>query len=529
MLGALDWTIIALYLIGMLGLGFWLGKEHVSSDDYYVAGRKMSWWSLGISTMATQSSANSFIGIPAFVALASGGGLGWLQYELAVPLAMIFLMIFIVPILRNLKLVSAYEYLEKRFGLKARLFISAVFLISRGVGTAAGLYAAAIVISVALNISITFAVLLLGVVTVVYDTLGGMKGVVISDVIQMGILLGGLAACILFIQFHLSEHGYTLLQSLPPERFKALDFSWGLGDNSNVPFWAFLLGGFFLYASYYGVDQSQVQRTLSAKSGDEAKKVLFFNGIFRFPLTLCYLLLGIASAGIYAITPSLQEAVTTPNHLVPEVIKMVLPVGLKGMLLAALLAAAMSSLDSALNSLSAVTMTDFVNRYFPLQQARNKLLISKLVTLLWGGFIICFALLVDRDTPVVVTINKIGSAFYGPLLAAFTLGILTRKTTETSLILGVSAGVVANLCLWLFNINIHWMWWNLWGFVLTILTSEIINLFITTPQTNHSEMVTINLKSYLKNQKGWYKYYLLLFGYFLFMIAVGFGINYLGK
>ena len=143
----IDWTIIIVYLGLMVAFSVYLGKGQESQDDYYVGGRDLPWWAIGISTMATQSSANSFIGIPAFVALTEGGGLTWLQYELAVPLAMIFVMVFLLPFFRKLELVSVYEYLELRFGRPTRLFLSAIFLISRALATGMGIYAAALVLT----------------------------------------------------------------------------------------------------------------------------------------------------------------------------------------------------------------------------------------------------------------------------------------------------------------------------------------------------------------------------------------------
>ncbi len=143
-MNSLDWFIIVIYLFGMIGLSVYLGRGQSNEEDYFVGGRKLSWWSVGISTMATQTSAISFISIPAFVALKEGGGLTWLQYELAVPLAIILVMVFLIPFFRRLKLVSVYEYLEWRFGPSVRYLVSGVFLVSRGLATGVGVYASAI-------------------------------------------------------------------------------------------------------------------------------------------------------------------------------------------------------------------------------------------------------------------------------------------------------------------------------------------------------------------------------------------------
>ena len=151
-MNALDWFIIVVYLCSMIGFSIYLGRSQSDEEDYFVGGRKLSWWAVGISTMATQTSAISFISIPAFVALKEGGGLTWLQYELAVPLAIILVMAFLIPFFRKLQLVSVYEYLEWRFGSSVRYLVSGVFLVSRGLGTGVGIYASGIVLAVCLGI-----------------------------------------------------------------------------------------------------------------------------------------------------------------------------------------------------------------------------------------------------------------------------------------------------------------------------------------------------------------------------------------
>ena len=281
-MSAIDWIVLGVYIAAMVLLSVYLSRGQESVDDYYVGGRNLPWWAVGVSTMATQTSANSFIGIPAYVALKEGGGLTWLQYELAVPLAMIFVMVFLIPLFRSLELISVYEYLEKRFDRRTRLVMSGIFLISRGLATGIGVYASAVVLQVCLGVPVWLCIVIIGVVTIVYDTLGGMAAVVYSDVIQMVVLLGGLALC---IALALDEAGglSAAVASHSAERMHGLDMSHGLLDGGKAPFWGFLVGGFVLYVSYYGVDQSQAQRELSAPTTADTKRSLVFNGVARFP------------------------------------------------------------------------------------------------------------------------------------------------------------------------------------------------------------------------------------------------------
>lgn len=383
-MSSIDWIIVALYILAMLLLGFYLGRNQEDIEDYYVGQRKFKWWMVGISTMATQTSAISFISIPAFVALKENGGLSWLQYELAVPLAMIVIMVFLIPFFRELKLVSIYEYLDRRFSPTVRYIVSITFLISRSLGTGVALYAAAIVLAVCSGLPLYATILLLGVATVIYDAAGGIRAVVYSDVIQMAVLVLGLGVCIVYAA-DLSGGFWQIFEAFPEERMRAIDPSTGFNGESEVPFWAFLVGGFFLYLSYYGTDQSQAQRGLSAASVSEVKKSLILNGLSRFPLTLLYLLLGVAMYSAYQNSGELQLSVSVekPDYLVPFFIIHELPSGLRGILFAALISATMSSLDSSLNSLSAVTIRDFIE---PRVKSKSKIfMLGKITTIIWGG------------------------------------------------------------------------------------------------------------------------------------------------
>lgn len=476
-MASLDWIVITLYAAGMIGLSLFLSRGQKSQEDYYVGGRNLSWWAIGLSTMATQTSAISFISIPAFVALKPGGGLTWLQYELAVPLAMIGVAMLLLPFFRRLGLISVYEYLEYRFGPSVRYLLSAVFLISRALGTGVGLYAGGLVLAVILGLELWITILAMGLITLIYDTIGGIKGVIYSDVIQSLILLAGIFVTIGFALEHLDGMG-SVLSLLPAERWRAIDPAWGLSGGSQVPFWGFLVGGFFLYMSYYGVDQSQVQRELSASSIADTRRSLYLNGFARFPLTLGYVVMGLTLGAAFMASPDLRLHLEGKEYdfLVPTFVLHELPTGIRGLLVSALLAASMSSLDSALNSLSAVTMRDFVERGRTPAPGRI-LFLSKVTTVCWGLIITGFAFLVGGISDTIIeSINKIGSAFYGPILAAFLVGVLSRKATATGVFAGIVGGVACNLYLWISLPNLFWMWWNFTGLLVAILVTFAVGL-----------------------------------------------------
>ncbi|MEM1110380.1 MAG: sodium:solute symporter [Pseudomonadota bacterium] len=537
-LDAIDWLIIALYCVGLLAMAAWLSRRQFDREDYYVGGRDVGPWPVGLSVMATQCSTNSILGAPAFVAFAAGGGLVWLQYELAVPLAMIVLMLFMMPIFRHLQLVSVYAYLEQRFDLPTRLTLSGLFLFVRAFATAVTVYSVAIVIDLITGLGFFGAVLLLGVFTVVYDVLGGIRGVIYSDVLQLLILV--VMLIVVLVSLITAVGGLEALWSnFPEERRVTLDFSsHGLGDGETFAFWPMLLGGLFLYVSYYGCDQSQVQRQLSSRSIDGTNQALLINGFLRFPLVLLYCLVG-AGIAVYASQhPEFIEALPvrgdTPeyNLSVPLYMINALPVGLVGLSLVALFAAAMSSLDSVLNSLSATTMEDFVRRFYRGEwSAMRELWISRLLTALWGLVTLTMAFFVGDIAPTVLeAINKVGSLANGPILAVFALGFLVPRVRGPQAICGFLAGIGLNGMCWLFLPEVSWLWWNVFGFMLAFLLALLLSHFtVSAPAANHSsvEVYEAAAKRVLTEEAriNWYRRVVWLIFWFVALFLLLFALN----
>jgi len=490
----LDWAIILGYSSGLIFLGWWLGLRQRSAEDYYLAGRKLPWLPIGFSTMATQLGAISFISAPAFVALRPGGGMIWLGYELAVPLAMILLMAVFFPVFRSLRTISVYEFLERRFDVRTRVVMSLIFQVSRGMATGVAVYAAAIVLSVVLRVPLALTILLIGVVAVVYELFGGIHVDIVSDTIQMMVIIGGIII-VGVVGLQLIGGWQSLFQWLDPARFKAIDFSaHGFGDNKDFGFWPLFLGGFFLYASYYGCDQSQVQRELSARNLKECKLSLLFNGLFRFPIVFAYCTVGLILGTFVAQNTGFLAKIPEGNYdyLLPTFIMEMMPAGVVGLIFIAIMAAAMSSLDSSINSLSAATVEDIYKKIRKKRiEPAKEIKLSKLFTLLWGVFCITFAFFVGDISPTIIeSINKIGSAFYGPVFAVFLAGMIYKKAKPTAAIAGLSLGVIVNLFFWLLVPSVSWLWWNVIGFT---LTSTVIYLgsFFLQPDFQSQYRVTI--------------------------------------
>jgi SSS family transporter len=479
----LDWLVIIVYVVGLIVLSRYLGKHQKNTEDYYLAGQKLAWWTIGLSTMATQLGAISFVSAPAFVALKPNGGLIWLGYEFAVPAAMVFIMIFIIPVIHRAKVVSAYEYLERRFDSTTRTLISFIFQISRALATGVSIYAVGIVLSAVLNLPLIPTIILIGIVTIIYDMLGGIKAVIYSDVIQMFILTLGIIICG-WTAYFLAGGWENVVSTISPERLKIVDIrSHGFGDGNDFSFWALVIGGFFLYASYYGCDQSQIQRELSAKSVDDAKKSLLFNGLMRFPMVVAYCTMGLFIGAFAAQNVEFMNLIPEDkvDYMVPIFVLNYLPNGIIGFIVIAILAAFMSSLDSAINSLSAATMRDIYQKYIkPQADDKHYFLWSKVLTVFWGVVCTVFAFVVGAISETLIeAINKVGSVFYGSVLAAFVLAILVKRATATATKIGVVSGVLVNLVLWFGFPRVSWLWWNATGFISALVVAYLWSLYIS--------------------------------------------------
>jgi len=471
-LEALDLAILVGYLAAILGLSFAFARRQASGTDYFLAGRRMSGTVLALSILANQASAVSLVGAPAFVALRPGGGLRWLQYELGLPLAMLALVVLLLPALRSVPGSSIYRYADSRFGPGTRRALAAAFLLTRGLSLGVILYASSLVVSEALGWSVATSLLAIGLFSVAYTSLGGIVADIWSDVIQLALLWGGtlVAAVVL-----LARRGAVLLDAIPAERARTLVFdASGLGDGATFAFWPMLLGGIFLYMSYYGCDQSQAQRLLTARDDGAARRALVLNGLLRFPLVLTYCGFGLLLAGLLATDPAFAAFMEgkRPDALVPAFMMHWLPDGVRGLLLAAVLAAAMSSIDSALNSLAAITLEDVFDR----PPETQGVWAGRSTALAWGGFAVVSGLLfAEGRAGILEGINQIGSAFFGPILAVFLLGVLAPGVRGRGAIAGLAGGVLANLAVWRLAPGVSWLWWNALGTLVCMVVALAVD------------------------------------------------------
>ena len=534
----LDFVIIFLYFGGFLGMGYFF-KENNNSTDYFLGGKSMGWFPLSLSAMATQLSAISFVSAPAFVAIKAGGGMKWLSFEFSVPLAMLFLIIVIVPPLFRSGVVSIYEFVERRYDASTRMILSVVFQISRSLSTGVMVYTIAIILQAVLDIDFIYTIIIISVITIIYSWQGGMKAVVWGDTIQMILLFAGLLICLGYGYFMMVANGGSLA-NVDPERFRVIQNNFGLGDGGEYGFWPMIIGGFFLYASYYGTDQTQAQRVLSAKDEKTARTLLFANGLLRLPVVLVYCTMGLFLAGFLMVTPDFMDAIsaTTQKYfpeefaaygakadlMLPVYIIKYMPHGIIGIMMVAILSAAMSTLSSTINSLSAVTVEDFFNRGKEKLTDVKYMVLSKASVVFWGGVCIGSAFLFgDSQSAVIEIINAIGSVFYGPVLATFVLAIYSKKVNKHGIKAGIIIAVLVNL---LFSntmqgiigfdpgFNIFWIWLNFTGFAMCVVIAYLVS-FVFPDKEN--KVLEVNFK--LRKEDFLVKETYILVGFFFAIVV----------
>ena len=437
---ALDWGVLLLYLVGTTLLGVWLGRGQKDARDYFVAGKAIPWWAILFSVVATETSALTFISIPG---LAYVGNLSFLQVAAGYIVGRIVIAYTLLPRYYDGELVTAYALLEQRFGLGTRRFASIVFMATRAFGDSVRVFATAIPVGLIIGPIVPpeyvgpLSILILGAFTVLYTYHGGMRAVVWTDVLQTGVyLVGGLAAmCI--IGTGVSGGWSAILDGASARgQLRVLDLYPGVDRPHTL--WAGLIGGTFLSMASHGADQLIVQRLLASGNLREARLSLIGSGFVVMAQFIMFLLIGVGLFAYYQGTPFPR-----PDAIFPRFIVDVMPAGLTGLVIAAILAAAMSTVSGSVNSLAAATLHDL---YLPFSKRRaddpGLLRVSKGFTLLWSAILIGGALLYkDEGTPVVTIALSVASFTYGGLLGAFFLAMLVPRAIQRDAILGMTVGI----------------------------------------------------------------------------------------
>jgi SSS family transporter len=549
----LNWSIVIVYLTYVVWDGLRRAKGTHEIEGYFLANRSLPWWAVGLSVMATQLSAVTMIGT---TGQGATDGLRFIQFYFGLPIAMVILGVTLVPFLHGARVFTAYEYLETRFNPQTRSLTSFLFLMSRGMSCGTIIAAPAVVFSAVFGWDLAWSVALIGVPTVIYTMLGGVQAVTWADVKQMVLIVVALGAMVVVLLIKMPvPTGEALEIAGATGRLKVFDFSFSL--TNTYTFWSGILGGTFLMLSYFGTDQSQVQRYLTAKSVDEARSSLLMSAYWKIPLQALVLLVGVLVFVFYlfqappllynpaqerqvrAAQPealatlegrfveafaareaaartvatasrgtdgtatadaraalrdreaealavrtealALAEQVTLQpardvNYIIPRFVLDHLPLGLAGLFIAGVMAAAMSSIAAELNSLSTATVIDFYRRWVrPDGSEPHLLAVSKFATGLWGLFACVVATYAANLGSLIEVVNRFGSFFYGSILGVFLLAMIPRAR-GTGAFVGLLAGMGAVAAVNFGAPEVSFLWHNVVGAVTVVVVGVLLSL-----------------------------------------------------
>jgi Na+/proline symporter len=543
---AVDWIIVAGYVVWVVVDGLRRSKGTDKVDGYFLGNRSLPWWVVGLSVMATQMSAVTLVGTTGQAYLT---GLRFVQFYFGLPLAMVILSVTAVPFFHRAKVYTAYEYLERRFDVRVRSLTSFLFLMGRALSLGVTLAAPAVVMSAILGWPLPITVFAICVPMILYTTLGGVQAVAWTDVKQMAIIVLGLFAVIGILVFGITREvgfGQALQLAGATGRLTAIDTRFDLRETYTI--WSGLIGGLFLMLAYFGCDQSQVQRYLTAKSVPEARDSLLMSAFVKIPLQLLILGAGTLVFVFYLFYPSPMlfnraydsrvqgsprgaeyaaleqqfeaeisirrdaarrvdreaflasdarvrdirshaaaivrdttgdDRYTDVNYVFPTFIMTRLPIGLVGLMIAAIFAAAMSASGGELNALATATVIDFYRRHVRQEASQaHYIAVSRAATLAWGLFACVVAMYSANQGSLIEVVNRYGSFFYGSLLGVFILATLTRRATATGAFYGLIAGMIVVLIV-AFTTPIAFLWHNLIGAVSVVVVGLAISYSAT--------------------------------------------------
>jgi solute:Na+ symporter, SSS family len=559
-----DWIVLSSFLGFIVIYGVVKTRGSKNLKEFLLANRSTPWFTVTLSIMATQASAITFLSTPgqAYV-----DGMRFVQFYIGLPIAMIILSITAVPIFHKMNAYTAYEYLEHRFDLKNRALGSILFLIQRGLAAGFTILAPALILSVLLEWNLNWTIIVIGILVIIYTTSGGTNAVNKTHLLQMAVIFVGMIAAFIMI-FRLLPDDISVLDAIhvagKSGKLNAIDFSFNLNDR--YTFWSGLIGGTFLALSYFGTDQSQVQRYLSGSSIAQSRTGLLMNGMIKIPMQFFILFVGAMVFVFYQfVTPplffnpvqeqhlrtteyvveyenledefaqlhqqkqehlrSLLEAVNDKNdaQLIEEraeigglqanisslqdkakqLIKKAnpssdgndtnyiflsfvigfLPVGLIGLVLAAILSASMSSTSAELNALASTTVVDIYKRMVrPKSSEKHYVKISKLATVFWGVYAIAFALFANSLGTLIEAVNILGSLFYGTILGLFLVAFYIKWVHGSATFIAALIAEIAVLLFYFFT-DVPYLWFNFIGCVLVVVMAIIIQKIIPAKNT----------------------------------------------
>jgi solute:Na+ symporter, SSS family len=464
----LDLAIVIAYLLAVtaLGMRFRRPRKDIAGSnrdsvslDYFLGGRTAPWWALALSIVATETSTLTIIGTPA---IAYGGNLTFLQLVIGYLIGRILIVFLLLPGYFRGQFLTAYALIEKRFGEKMRAVAASTFLITRAIAEGVRVSAIALVVSVVLGTSEHLAVVIVIALTIVYTFEGGMKAVIWTDVAQLLLYLTG-SAVTFWILLHRIPGGWTEVTevtSAAGHKLQVFDFTFDLA--TKYTFWSGLIGGAFLTMASHGTDQTIVQRLLAARNEGDSRRALVTSGVIVLIQFTIFLLIGVLLYVFAQHTPLLAPGERT-DRILPLFLVREMPEGLAGLLLASIVAVAMSNASGSLNSLAASSVLDFSKLRGHSTDPVRFLRLSRM-TLVWGLILMCFGFI--KWGPLLETGLTVASLPFGSLLGLFLLGTLDRRASAAGALIGMFAGLTAVLCVWRFT-PIAYTWYVLIGCLTT--------------------------------------------------------------
>ncbi len=469
-----DYIIIAAYLIGIAVFGAFSGGKQKSIKDYFLGSKNVPWWAVCFSIVAAETSTLTFISIPGLAYLTN---LNFLQVTFGYLLGRIFVAHFLLPQYYKGELSTAYQFLNNRFGAKTRTYSSVIFLFTRTAADGVRLFATAIPLKILLGLdNYTTAIIIIALITLLYTTSGGVKGIIWVDVVQMFIYLGGaIIAAIFLLGYNLPEGWETVATATAgTDKFSIfnLGFSDGLSGFFSQPYTLFggIIGGAFLSMASHGTDQLIVQRLLTTNNLKAAKKAIIGSGIIVIIQFAIFLFVGVLLYAYYGPL-SLKS-----DEIFPKFIIEVLPPGVSGIIIAGLFAAAMSTIAGSISSLSSSTMLDLYKPNVKNSDDKRDLFVSRMLTLMWAALLVGAAIFFSESSQTVVELAlSIASFTYGGLLGTFLLGIFVKEANQEDALAGFTAGIFVMVTVISLNL-VAWTWFTLVGVITTMLFGKILSM-----------------------------------------------------
>lgn len=481
MISTIDSIIIIVYILGMLGIGYFVGKDNKTQEDYFLANRSMPWLPIALSVAATMISANAFIGGPGW---AYTSGMAPFMVNITVPLAIFFSMYASTPVLYHLKVTSVYQYMELRLGPISRMLTVIQFFVNSLIQISSMVFIPSLILQAMTGWSLQVIVPLIVIAAIIYTILGGIKAVIWTDVVQTVIIWGGLILAI-FIALKQLNMGFfeTLGVARDAGKFQTLDFAFSISKTN--AFWASLIGGTVMWIRYFSFDQAQVQRILTAKSMKGIKSSFLTSAVI---MNVMYFLM--LSVGLILWVYYQGKEFPSSNQVMIGFILEQLPVGIIGLVVAGAFAAAMSSVDSLINSMTTVFIKDVYERYFYKGETEASLKLTMSISAVIGVIVIFVVILGFGGTvkSVLDVVGKYISYFSGPAAGAFILAMFTIKANDKGVATGFVVGVPA--VFWIAKaLGTSWLWNPAIGCLITVVVGFIASMVFSDSKSEQERKI----------------------------------------